>query len=161
MQQTTIQNLKDIHLPQAISWWPLAPFWYFILLLITLILSWVTWRYIKRKHQLKYIIQAQHKLNQINKGPHNAAAAGEITYLLKQICIIYFPREQTAALQGTAWLEFLDDCIGFKDFTTHGSLLLTSAYQPAETTIDLIPIIKLTNDWLITLRRHIKKNKAR
>ena len=30
--------LKDIHLPEAIGWWPLAPGWWILLLLIGLLI---------------------------------------------------------------------------------------------------------------------------
>lgn len=46
--------LRDIHLPEAVSWWPLAPGWWVVITLATLAISGlVIWRTLKHRHRLR------------------------------------------------------------------------------------------------------------
>lgn len=94
-------NLADIHLPTEPSWFPLAWGWWVVIciaLLLILCASWFLWRR-QRQHQAKReaisALAASQSLNAIN-------------LLLKRAALSYFPRQQVAALTGTAWLAFLD-----------------------------------------------------
>ena len=40
--------LRDLHLPDAIGWWPLAPGWWVILAIVAAVLGYVAWRLHKR-----------------------------------------------------------------------------------------------------------------
>lgn len=97
-----LDQLKDIHLPQAVSYWPPAwPWWLlaFVLLAVCIFIIWHKKRQAWRKHAIKQLEhfnwqQPDHVYRDVNK-------------LLKQICV--HKVDKTAAnLSGEAWLHFLD-----------------------------------------------------
>ena len=40
--------LRDLHLPDAIGWWPLAPGWWGVLVILAVGLAYTTWRLYRR-----------------------------------------------------------------------------------------------------------------
>ena len=43
----SLQNLNDIVLPEAVSWWPLANGWYYLFGVLLLLLAWFAYRMIR------------------------------------------------------------------------------------------------------------------
>ena len=40
--------LRDLHLPEPVGWWPLAPGWWVILVIVATALGYVLWRLYRR-----------------------------------------------------------------------------------------------------------------
>ena len=153
--------IKDIHLPPAISWWPLAPAWYITSGLLLALIILATKILVKRRRKLKEIRIAQRQLNQLKSEPSNAATIAKLSYLLKQVCIHYFPTTDGAHLTGSKWLQFLDQSIDFHGFEQKGKSLVTLAYQKPGQPAETLPLIALTEDWLHALAHTIKNRRGR
>ncbi len=94
--------LADIHLPAAPSW-GLSPIGYAVvitLLLVIMVITWLIYRHYQ-KAALKRLALKQLSSLVPEK-------TDDIARLLKQAVLSYFPREQVAALHGTAWWLFIE-----------------------------------------------------
>lgn len=143
--------LKDIHLPDPIGWWPLAPGWWLVAIGITLILALLYWLYRKltRETTVKAARQAFLKLKRDTKMDelHKIAA---LSVLFRRTAVSLFPRSDTASLTGEGWLKFLQRPLQDSRFTNGvGRLLNEAPYRrEAPDTETLQALFKLYEDWL-------------
>jgi len=143
--------LKDIHLPEPLSWWPPAPGWIILAILIPLLVvgSYFIYKRIKQKTALKtarYLLDAIKK----EKHQHPLSTLTALSALLRRVAISVSPRSDVASLRGEAWLNFLDGSCKDKPFTTGvGRCLADAQYRPnlpADT--DMEALFKLCECWL-------------
>jgi hypothetical protein len=152
--------LRPLHAPPAISWWPPAPGWWLLLaflLLATLLGIW-WWRSNAPKRAALRELKSMQSLVQ---DPVQQAAA--VNRLLKRYALLCWPRHETAALSGEAWLAFLDAHGGKGRFTQGpGQLLMSQPYATAEsadstTTPDQAAVFRLVRNWLKANRPRVRK----
>lgn len=148
--QPTPLPLKDLHLPEAIGWFPPAIGWWLVLLLIPVLMMLVygCYKRLTRKTALK---TAKKMLTTIkNSTLDNAQKLTELSALLRRVAISATPRAQTAGLTGQAWLAFLDSSLKDAPFTTGvGRCLADAPYrQSAPSELEISQLISLCEDWL-------------
>lgn len=150
--QDPLAQLRDIHMPEAIGWWPLAPGWWLLAVLILLLIAGVIiWR-IQRHRRLAYKREALAQWQDIharylNDKDANALLA-ELSVLLKRTCITRYGREQTAGLAGEQWLNFLDQTGKSTEFTQGaGKVLVTQRFTPRPE-VDGPALLNVTLAWL-------------
>lgn len=148
-------QLRDIHLPQPISWWPLAPGWYGLLALVVIVVILVGF-YLFRRYQKRAIqrlaLRQLANLQQLYQGQTGRQTAGEqiameLSKLLRRVALSYYPREQVAHLQGQAWLAFLDKTSPQPKFNKQGQVLVTAPYQKYVDD-DLTILFTLCETWI-------------
>ena len=148
-----LSQLRDIHLPDPISWWPLAPGWYLLLLIILIfvtILFLIVGRYYRNGRAKR---QALHLLDQYLKDYQRAPDLStsifstNIAELLKRVALAYYPRSQVASLQGDAWIQFLNCTAKGVDFYSVREALLELPYQPGKK-YDLRPLFTVARQWI-------------
>ena len=128
--------LRDIHLPDAVSWWPPAIGWWILPFIIAAI-AYGIYKFIQIKKQQQktaYRKMALKELSQIKSNFSNQAPGVEclraISQLLRRIALSYLPREKVASLTGTQWVSQLNHLAQQATFTsTHTELLLHGPYQ--------------------------------
>ncbi len=108
-QQPTLQ-LRDIHLPDPVSWWPLAPGWWLALALI-IVVSVLVAVFIRRYRQHHYRrLGLQHltaiECDEATQQDH-LHLIQQLSKLLRQMSVLHY-RQPCAGLEGRAWLVFLD-----------------------------------------------------
>lgn len=123
MQPELLKQLKDVHLPPPISWWPPAPGWYIVFALFILLVCgvyfWLRKKRLRRQRKQRIL---QH-MQQLQSTSDVAAAM----VLVKQVAISQYPEQPIAELQGKAWIQFLT-----KDMDIPTQLqqqMLVAAYQ--------------------------------
>lgn len=104
--------LRDLHLPDPVGWWPLAPGWW---LLIALLLAGVAygllaaWRAHRRNAPRRLALAELARLQATWQADRDAVALGtRLSPLLRRAMLAYSPRAEVAGLTGPAWLEWLD-----------------------------------------------------
>jgi hypothetical protein len=101
--------LKDIHLPPAVSFWPIAPGWWLLAIGLPLLLFGLfkLYRRITRQTAVK---QARPVLAAIRHHPQldDLQKLAELSALLRRVAISLAPRREVASLTGEAWLHYLD-----------------------------------------------------
>lgn len=142
--------LRDIHLPDAISWWPPAMGWWILAVLIPLC-SYLIFRLYKRltrKTALKFAknqLQALKLDEQLTKQEKLIA----LSSLMRRTAISLYPRSEVASLTGEAWLNFLDHSIPVRSFNSDIGWLLTNAlYRQADNSHYIAPLFNLCETWL-------------
>lgn len=103
--------LRDIHLPAPITWWPVAPGWYVLVIMLLMGLVGIVYLLFFRKQQ-RVKREAQCLLKTYMRSYQQGAAVEEVcaqvSELLRRVAIYYYPQTNSiASLQGEAWLDFL------------------------------------------------------
>ncbi len=104
--------LRDLHLPEAVGWWPPAPGWWLLLGLLLLGLAFAV-RSLHRRHRRhaarRLALAELARLEKAwNSHRNTALLAAATSDLLRRAMLAYAPRHEVAGLTGRAWLEWLD-----------------------------------------------------
>jgi cbb3-type cytochrome oxidase subunit 3 len=143
--------LRDIHLPEAIGWWPPAIGWWILAILIPLFIALMFWLYkrITRKTAVKAAKKLLLHIKQ-DQQRDNSQKLKDLSALIRRVAISTNPRNECAGLTGQQWLEFLGRSVKGSSFTEGVGRLLTDApyrnSQPTEQ--DISQLTSLCEDWL-------------
>jgi len=160
MPADTTLALRDIHLPDHIAWWPLAPGWWIVtaLLLFLLLLTVYCYRRYQggrlRRVALSELARIQEKYAQ-DKDGHRLVQL--LSNWLRRVCISYYPVVDVAGLTGLDWLQFLDKNLSGTSSSRAfsegvGQTILTAPYQP-ESTVNGAELLSLCRLWVMKLPR--------
>ena len=111
--ENTLVNLKDIHLPPPVSFWPPAPGWWILALLLisTLFIGgvWLYRKYKKSKPKTE-ALRILKDLQILYQNSHDELVSlRNLSNLLRRTALTYYVNDTVASLQGSSWLEFLDE----------------------------------------------------
>jgi len=113
--------LRDIHLPESIGWWPLAPGWWVLIalafagLLYLLYRQYLKWRWnAARRIALAELARIRRDYEQ---GADALALSKALSELLRRSMLAYAPRGEMAGLTGDRWLNWLDRGLDDRPFT--------------------------------------------
>ncbi len=151
-------QLRDIHLPAEPGFWPPAPGWWILAVLLLVLLFWITRmglrRYrLRRQRQRILAMLADLEEDSSTITPERIA---RISSLLRRLALMHYPRQRVASLIGADWLQFLDESGGNGRFSHGpGQVLASGPYQPTlPSDLDIGALSVLLRDW-------IKKNTQR
>ncbi|WP_020564456.1 DUF4381 domain-containing protein [Methylosarcina fibrata] len=143
--------LRDIHLPEAIGWWPPAPGWWLLAVLLPLlgVTLFRLYRHLTRKTALKTAKRILAAIRQ-DKAMDDLTKLSEISILLRRVAISTAPRAQAAGLTGKAWLAYLDRSMRGTPFSEGAGQYLSDARYRKEVPdgLDVARLIDLCEDWL-------------
>lgn len=120
--------LREIHLPESVGWWPPAPGWWLlpVLLLLGLAAAWFS-RLLYRRRKYSAISMARKELAAIRSRYAADTDAGRcvrsVSGLLRRVSISVFPRAESAGLTGDEWVAFLQSGNSQKVTGKKGSIL--------------------------------------
>ncbi len=159
-----LDQLKDIHTPDAIGLWPPAIGWYLVaaFLIAALVLAGVIlWR---RWQQNAYRRAALRECDDIEReitaGSDSRAAAIRIATLLKRTALSVFRRAEVASLSGDAWILFLESKASEAHFSiTSSQLLIEASFRenPPDNQSDVARLLDEARRWI---RKHQRPNAA-
>ncbi|MBA2650332.1 MAG: DUF4381 domain-containing protein [Legionella sp.] len=151
MANPSLDQLRGLHLPKPISWWPLAPGWTILIgLIVGFIITGIYYlhkkmRNAKPKKQaigLLMIYQANYE-----KTKNSQLASAQICELLKRVALVYFSREKVAGLCGDSWIHFLNQTSKGIDFDEIKPLLLTAPFEKSHH-FDIKPLFLKAKAWI-------------
>ena len=159
-----VEQLRDIHGIQGVSWWPPGPGWW-LLTAAVLALVFLAWRF-RTKIRLtmppvpfltvgSWRWDAARRLRDLRRRAGNQDSkqtAGELSELLRRIAMARLGREACAGLTGEDWLAWLrgNDPKAF-DWPRQGRLLLEVPYAPPgdlSRSQELLTLIDAAYDWV-------------
>ncbi|MFO1435451.1 MAG: DUF4381 domain-containing protein [Gammaproteobacteria bacterium] len=156
--------LKDIHLPAPISWWPLAPGWWMLLVLSLSILLAGVWMWRRRgiaAPRLSHaslrneILQEWQRIRSTHlDNATDTCGLRELSEFLRRVALAVRPRAEAAALTGEAWLKYLDSFTTGNEFAHGcGKLLIDAPYKQAHRigAADLRSCVDLCDRWIHTV----------
>lgn len=166
--QDPLAQLKDIHLPDPVGWWPLAWGWWVLIALALAGLLLLLWRWRARRRRLRYRREAQtvlrwtyHRYTDSDATTATRDYLQALSELLRRTALSALPERhhaELAALNGRQWLRFLDSTApvnnGFSDGP--GQALAEGPYQP-NPSADVDALNALAERWL----KHHKLNTSR
>jgi hypothetical protein len=153
-----LTQLRDIHLPEPISWWPPAPGWWLLLAsVIVLMLLVVAIR--RRVRLMRWRREARAtivRLKQQHKQyPETGRAVVEqLSVLMRRVATTRFPAAEVASLTGESWLIFLDSQSKNNNAFQQGAgrLLVDAPYRSKHVNIpEVEALIKVCNQWVTAL----------
>jgi len=141
-----LSQLADIHLPDPVSFWPLAPGWWLLIALGVVLCIWLIIRALRKLVWRKRLQAAQRELDKAiatyrqvtakAEADHNQAGLDylyAVNSVLNRVAL-YIDRSnarQIASLHGNAWLNYLDQAYGGNEFTEgDGKVLAEGQYRP-------------------------------
>jgi len=107
-----LEQLRDLHIPDPVSFWPPAFGWWVVLFLILLCVVlgvWVRWyrqSTVSRRNALAELTRLH---VQFNETQDSAKLMAGLSQLLRRYALVCFERQNVAGLTGAAWLKYLDD----------------------------------------------------
>ncbi len=116
--------LRDLHLPEAIGWWPLAPGWWAVIVLAAVGLGWLllkAWQQRQFNAPRRYATRELRQVEADYLQHRNAVVLGQqVSELLRRAMLAYAPRHEVAGLTGESWLQWLDRDMPVPYFHTDG-----------------------------------------
>ena len=104
--------LRDLHLPEAIGWWPLAPGWWMLIAIAAIALAFAVrawWRVRAHSAARRYALRQLEDIEQQYDERQNPIAFGaSLSAFLRRTMLAYAPRQDVAGLTGDEWLRWLD-----------------------------------------------------
>ncbi|MDJ0939679.1 MAG: DUF4381 domain-containing protein [Woeseiaceae bacterium] len=142
--------IRDLHLPDATGWWPLAPGWWLLMVVVVAVAAWLTVRYLKAR-QLSAARRFALKQLDVYCGEYtqhgNAVQLGtELSELVRRTMLAYAPRGEVAGLTGEAWLAWLDRDLDRPHFVEgDGRPLVEWPYRQSDTPVDRSDVAALVD----------------
>ena len=136
MEETALP-LRDLHLPEPVGWWPLAPGWWVLIAILAALAGYALYRGYRR---YRFNAPRRYALGQLARFEseylehRNPVLLGkQLSELLRRGMLAYVDRDEVAGLTGEAWLEWLDRGMPLPYFHTQGgkSLLQLPYRDPA------------------------------
>lgn len=154
-----LSQLRDIHLPGPVSWWPPAPGWWLLLAIVLLgtFAPWFIYRLRKRNAWRRSALEMMKQLREQfqSGGAESQRIVADLSVLMRRVAISRFPREESAKLSGEAWLKFLDQRQrkGSIFQSPVGQLLVIAPYaqQMDISTADMNELFALCENWIVGL----------
>nr|NLU58882.1 DUF4381 domain-containing protein [Pseudomonas sp. BIGb0427] len=160
-----LDQLQPLLAPAPIGWWPLAPGWWALLLLLPL-LAWGLWRL---RHwrpgkspscapNCLWTRYASRPWPNSRACPNPTTVPGrawlqQINALLKRLCRNHYPGSHSHTLNGRQWLAFLDNRCPAAGLT-RWMVLVEGAYKP-ECKLDDKAINGLNQSVETWIRKHV------
>jgi len=154
LKPDALSQLRDIHLPQSVSWWPPAPGWWLLLVLVCLLLAgcWYGWRWLQaRDHtpaKKALLAAALREFSDVDSALQegDTAAMVNLSVLMRRVAVQL--DAGAAGLTGEAWLKWLDSRWQQADFTSGaGRNLADAPYRPVSAA-DATALSRICRDWL-------------
>lgn len=141
--------IRDLHLPEAIGWWPLAPGWWVVIGLVLLGMFVLIRHWYRnfsngaaRRHALRQL--ERYSKDYLEHG--NGVLFGtQLSELVRRTMLAYAPRAEVAGLTGKEWLAWLDRDLDRAHFAEgDGRALIEWPYRNAAAGLhksDLAPLV--------------------
>lgn len=148
-------QLRDIHLPDPVGWWPPAVGWWLLLIAVLglgALVSHLLRRYLRRNRYRKEARQELQRLTENRAVYSTGEMLEQISRLLRRVAIQASGRTEVASLVGESWLQFLDSRGATDQFTTGVGRVLGEGLYQRKVEVDLDQLLPLVEKWL--RRRH-------
>jgi hypothetical protein len=151
MSPDLLSQLRDIHAAPAVPWWPPAPVWWILALLLLVLLIWLGRRLLarirvhqRRKQMLGWV---DHLNANIDPQRDPQAYLSTLNRIFKLVALRAFPGQHCAALAGQDWANFLAANMKNSNSAESLNVLASGPYDPAPQ-FDPDTMSELTRFWI-------------
>lgn len=124
-------DIEHIIGPPPVDWYPPAPGWFALAVILLAFLLHYCGRRLKRWGRNRYRRDAVRMLGQLHASEADPASVAAINRILKLVVLAAWPRQQVAALSGPGWAAFLDTHCTCRPFDRAQLCLLTETVYAA------------------------------
>ena len=104
-----LDQLRDIRLPDPVSWWPLAPGWWGVAALVLVAIFLVSAWSVLRRRSVRYAALKELELLRQTETPANfSALATDVSALLRRVAIC-LKGQSVGVLSDRDWADYLSD----------------------------------------------------
>ena len=148
-------DLRDIHLPDGLPWWPLAPGWWLLTLLLILLCAGIWWYLRWRRQPLKQasLRELTRLRDAFSAGASRPQMLAEISALLRRVAISQYGRETAAGLTGEAWQTCLRELSQVDAFDAPQLELLVWHRYREGSDYDIDGLLRASENWIRSLPR--------
>lgn len=154
--QQTLQQLRDIHLADPISIWPLAPGWYLLgafILVIASVFYLFFYRWYRKNAAKRVALRRVTKIEmKYKQNGDSTYVLGELSKLIRRVTLAYFPRKDVAGLQGEQWISFLKNHTSNKKLKDALATALAEGAYQKQTDINVGVVFPQFKAWVKDLR---------
>jgi hypothetical protein len=146
-----LSQLRDIHGAPPTPWWPPAPGWWVLALLLLGLLFWAGKRLLKvyRNHarRKKMLAWVDHLNATTDPQRDPQAYLGAINRIFKVVALRAFPGQPCAVMAGKHWSDFLIGKMAGEPSAASLEVLASGPYDPAPV-FDAAIISELSRKWI-------------
>ena len=147
-----LEQLKDIHLPEAIGFWPPALGWWLLTasLIAVLIAAIALYKHRRKNAYRRAAVQQVNKLfSDYPQQQQSHALTGQLNRLLKAVALQSYATEQVSRLTQKQWLDFLDNSANTQTFSQGpGQILASAPYDQSSELTDAAALKKCCIAWI-------------
>jgi hypothetical protein len=126
----SLDRLHDIVVPPSARWWPPAPAWYALGVIVGVAIAVLAWSVSSWWFRNRYCREALAELARLEGEVARPETLPALAVLVKRVALAAYPRERVASLTGGKWLAFLDVTGGNDAFTAGPGKILEAGYAP-------------------------------
>ena len=135
MNPDLLSQLRDIHGAPPVPWWPPAPGWWLLGVLVLVLLAWLgrglLARYRVRQRRKQMLGWVDHLNESIDPQRDPQAYLSTLNRIFKLVALRAFPEQHCAALAGQDWTDFLTDNMRGSRSVESLQVLASGPYDPA------------------------------
>ena len=143
------QQLRSVHMPDAVSWWPLAIGWWILIGLTALLLTYLVARIIKKKQKNRYretaIRELSESLNEWRANNDDSHYLFNANMILKRIMRRFDANSSNQT--GLQWANSLNSMVN-KPLSDSAVNALTEQCYRQEPTVDIQHVHKQVEQWI-------------
>ena len=147
---TATLDLRDIHAAAAPAFWPPAPGWWVLTVILIAILAMATLWCFRHYRLYRLKLQVMDEIETLSdcSTSDTEEFPARLSMLLRRIALRHYPRERVASLTGSDWLRFLDETGGDGDFEHGiGRILEVGPYCPQTSEQPREALLALARRW--------------
>ena len=161
-EAVSIEQLRDLHLPEAVGLWPPAPGWWLLALLsaaLLLGLAWWGYRRIQRNRYRRLALRELSALSQSELQREDPQRwLQHLNQLLRRTALAAYPPATVAPLSGNAWVDFLYRSSQIEGFRQPAGASLASGPYQQGTDIDRAALQGLAEQWIRKHHQRLQKH---
>ena len=158
LPETSLAQLRDIHLPGPLATWPPAPGWFLlaiILIVLSIICGYIAQRFWQKQAPKRAALKRLAELEKQSRQTKNTNyILSELSILLRIVALSYFPRLDCAGLCGNDWLEFLNKTGKTQEFTESIPYLLLYGPYQKNSELELNKVFSICKQWIVSAASH-------
>lgn len=158
LQQTMLEQLRDIHLPAEVSWWPLAPGWWILLFLFVAAVVFATWAMVQHRNKNRYrrlaALELDLALFQWQQSQDSAAFIQATNVILKRTVAAGLATNSSEAilsLTGERWTDLLNQYSRDTLSNNSAHALARAGYEP-NPEVDIAKLHSESKSWILNHR---------
>lgn len=149
MTPDLLHQLRDIHEPATVSWWPLAIGWWLLLSAVLIVLGIACYYFIKRNKRSAAKREALLEIeNMADSELAPTEVSAKLSQLIRRLIRHYYPEKKVSTLTGDAWKKLVIALSEEKALSPEIGVAILSAAYAKDTKIEIPAQCEWVKQWV-------------